>query len=111
MNDFEKACIEEDANYESEIENVIEFLRGSKVATVTFTQGRYISKVEKLAMKFPDEVEIVYRNYNREGNVSSIVAHIPVSYIHISNFKREITDEERETMRDRLNMYRQTTAE
>ena len=103
MNDFEKACneVEQDRNYEAEQENCVEFLRDSKVATVTFCQGRYITKIEKLAKKHPDEVQIVARNKNREGNVSSIVAHIPTSYIKINNPKREISDEERELLRER----------
>ena len=103
MNEFEKACseLEKDENYETDVENCIEWLRGSDRATVTFSQGRYIIKIEKLAEKHPDEVQIIHRNYNRGGNVSSIVAHIPVSYIKINNTKRELTEEERAELRER----------
>lgn len=103
MNEFEKACeqAEADRNFESDSENAIEWIRNSDKATVFFSQGRYITKIEKLAKKFPDEVEIKHRNYNREGNVSSIVAHIPVSYIKINNSKREISEVERELLRER----------
>ena len=40
MNDFEKACEEVNKDYTSEKENVIEWIKNSDVATVTFTQGR-----------------------------------------------------------------------
>ena len=103
MNEFEKACdeIEKDRSYDVDCENAISWIRNANTATVFFSQGRYISKIEKLAKKHPDEVQIVTRNKNREGNVSSIVAHIPTSYIKINNPKREISDEERELLRER----------
>jgi hypothetical protein len=69
-------------------ENEIEFLNNQKVATVTLSQGRYISKVRKLAGKYPDEVQIV--SENQDG---SIVAHIPTSYIKISRSKRATSEE------------------
>ena len=40
-------------------ENVIEFLRGSETALVTFSQGRYISQVKALAERFPEDVQIL----------------------------------------------------
>lgn len=61
------------------IENCIEFLRDAKRAMVTLTQGRYITKVKKLAEKHPDKCQIVAEN--RDG---SILAHIPVSWIKIA---------------------------
>ena len=35
-------------------ENVVEFYADDKRATGTFTQGRYVSKIKKLAEKYPD---------------------------------------------------------
>ena len=40
-------------------ENVLEFLRGSQTALVTFSQGRYISQVKTLAERFPEDVQIL----------------------------------------------------
>lgn len=85
-------------------ENVIEFLRGATTATVSFSQGRFISKIKKLAEKYPDEVEIVAEN--KDG---SIVAHIPTRYIKISSNKIEMSEEERKAIGERLNMHRKTT--
>lgn len=98
MNSFELACeeVENTRNYELSQENVISFLKDNKIATVCFSQGRYISKIKKLAEKYPEEVQITAEN--KDG---SIVAHIPVSYIKINNLKREISDEEREMLRER----------
>lgn len=108
MTIFEKECEknETERNYELEEENVISFLRGSKTATVTFSQGRFISKIYKLAEKFPEDVQIVAENKNKEGNVSSIVAHIPTHYLNISNRKRELSDEERKAIGERLSGWR-----
>ncbi len=105
MNEFEKACdeVEQDRNYELESENCIEWIKNGNTATVTFSQVKYINKIEKLANKFPDEVSVVHRNYNKEGNISSIVAHIPISYIQISNRKRDLSEEERKAIGERLN--------
>ena len=105
MNEFEKACdeVEQDRNYELESENCIEWVNNSEIATVTFSHGRFINRVEKLAQKFPNEVIITHRNYNKAGNVSSIVAHIPVHYIKISNLKRDLSEEERKAIGERLN--------
>lgn len=65
-------------------ENVIEFTKGSKVATVTLCARRYINRVKKLADKFPNEFVILAENED-----GSIVAHVPVKAIKINYTKRE----------------------
>lgn len=108
MKEFEKAVEinEKDRDYSLEQENVISWLKNGDTATVTFTQGRFISKIYKLAEKFPEDVKIVAENKNKEGNVSSIVAHIPTHYLNISNRKRELSDEERKAIGERLSGWR-----
>jgi len=76
-------------------ENVIEFIRDSKTATVTFCQGRYVSRIKELAEKKPDECQITTKN--KDG---SIVAHVPVSWIKI-NPTRELTEEQRTELSER----------
>jgi hypothetical protein len=71
-------------------ENVIEFLHNQKVATVTFSQGRYISRIKELAEKRPDECKITHTNTD-----GTIVAHIPTEWIRI-NPKMELSDEEKQ---------------
>ena len=105
MKEFEKACeeAEKDRDYELEQENAIEWIRNSNKATVTFSQGRYITRIEKLAKKHPDKVQIVARNKN------SIVAHIPVKAIKINIIEgRERTEEEIERSRKALAEYRES---
>ena len=78
-------------------ENVIEFLRNQETMTLTLCQGRFITKVRELAKKFPEEVEITAENED-----GSIVAHMPVSALHLSIIRKNITDEQRQAAIDRL---------
>ena len=77
-------------------ENAIEWINGQELVTVTLSQGRYISKLKRLAEKFPEEVEIV--KINEDGTV---LAHIPLSYIKINRASRNLTEEEREELSER----------
>ena len=107
MNQFEefnKVCDEvEDRDFNLAQENVIEWLKNADVATVTFSQGRYITKIKKLAEKYPDKVQITAEN--KDG---SIVAHIPVKAIKINIIEgRELTEEEKERAKETFAKYRE----
>lgn len=102
MNEFEKACEEVDKDFTTEKENVIEFMKDAKTATVTFSQGRYITKIKNLAEKYPDKVEITA--VNDDG---SIVAHIPVSAIKINIIERNLSEEQKQEAAERLNKGRE----
>lgn len=92
---------------ESLIENVIEWINGDDRVTVTLSQRKHISKVKKLADKFPDDIEISHEN--KDG---SIVAHLPLRAIKISfTPKRELTEEQKEVMRERLRLARESGQE
>lgn len=60
-------------------ENIIEWIKGSKTASVTLSQEKYKTKLEKLAKTKPDECQIL--EHNADG---SIFAHLPLSWIKIS---------------------------
>lgn len=77
-------------------ENVVEFYADDKRATGTFTQGRYVSKIKKLAEKYPDECQIVAENSD-----FSIVAHFPTKWVKISPPK-QISDETKERLAEQL---------
>lgn len=99
MNQFEIACDEVDGNYDGTLEgeNVIEWIKDNKTATVCFTQKKFINKIKKLQKKFPDKVEICHE----QNNV--IVAHIPVSAVRLNIIiPREMSEEEKEIARARL---------
>lgn len=81
-------------------ENVIEFLRDSKTATVTFCQGRYVSKIKKLAEEYPEDVQITYENPD-----GSIVAHVPTKWVKVSA-PRKMSEEQKEMFAERLAQYR-----
>lgn len=72
------------------IENVIEFIKDEKRATVTFSQGRYKTRIKELAKSHPEECEIVAEN--KDG---SLCAHVPVEWVRI-NPKMTLTDEQKE---------------
>lgn len=86
-------------------ENVIEFLLDKKTATVTFSQGRYKSKIKKLAQSHPEECEIVAEN--KDG---SICAHIPVAWVKIIP-PRQLTEEQKKVIATRLGNSRTTVDE
>ncbi len=75
-------------------ENAIEFITDSKRATVTFTQGRYKSRIRKLAKSHPEECRIVAENQD-----GSMCAHIPVEWVKISPPKA-VSESQRELGRE-----------
>lgn len=79
-------------------ENCIEWLNGQDTISVTLSQGRYITKVKKLAKKYPDLVTILAENED-----GSIFAHLPLKSLKLSIITpRELGEDEKEKMRDRL---------
>lgn len=77
-------------------ENVIGWFKDSEIATVTFSQGRYISKIKKLAEKYPDDVKILK---NADG---TILAYVPVKAIHISIRNTKMSEERKKAASERL---------
>lgn len=77
---------------EKSSENAIEFIKDGSRATVTFSQGRYKTRIKELAKKHPDECEIMTEN--KDG---SMLAHIPVEWIRI-NPGKDLTDERKERL-------------
>ena len=78
-------------------ENVLAWYKNEPTATVTFSQGKYITKIRKLAEKFPEECQITHEN--KDG---SIVAHIPTKWIKINNPQRVMTEEEKRLAAERF---------
>lgn len=59
-------------------ENVIEWIENDKTATCTFSQKKFVNRIEKMAAKGGSPVEILAKNPD-----GSILAKIPVSAIHL----------------------------
>ena len=81
----------------SNVENVIEWVKDGKTATLSLTQGRTISKVMKLAKNRPGECKIIAEN--KDG---SICARVPIGWVRI-NPPKQFTDEQKKEMASRLN--------
>ena len=83
--------------YEVFHENCIFWLDGDKTATVNFNaNSRYASRLRKLAEEYPDDCKIFSE---REG---VILGAVPVKAIKMNIVKREMTDEERDALRERF---------
>lgn len=94
MNTFEQASDKLNKGHMGG-ENVIEWLNNMERATLSFSQGRYVSKVRKLAEEHPDEVQIV-ADYGNE-----IVAHIPSKWIKVAP-PRKVSDEQKAAAAERF---------
>lgn len=80
-------------------DNAIEFIKGSKRATVTFSQGKYIRRILTLAKTHP-EVEIIEEPQTNGGY---LYARVPVEWVKINPPKKvEMTDERKERLRENL---------
>ena len=61
-------------------------------------ERRYITKIHKLAEKYPEQVRIIAEPENNDG---CIYCELPTSWLKIYP-KREVTDEQREISRVRM---------
>lgn len=58
--------------------NIIEWISGSDIITVSFTQKRYVNKIKKLANDWPELVDIIEESEN-----GSIYAHLPLKALKL----------------------------
>ena len=85
---------------ERNMENVVEFISGTRTATVTFTNQKHINRIKKIYEERKDDFK--YFIENKDG---SICAKIPLKWIRInpgSKEKRVMTEEQKEAARVRL---------
>lgn len=59
-------------------ENVIEWIDGDKTALCTFSQKKFVNRIQKMTEKDGAPVKIIARNPD-----GSILAKIPISAIHL----------------------------
>lgn len=81
-------------------ENMVEFISGTRTATVTFTNQKHINRMKKLYEERKDDFK--YFKINKDG---SVCAKIPLKWIKISpgsKEKRIMTEEQKEAARIRL---------
>ena len=82
-------------------ENMVEFLSGTHTATVTFTNAKHIKMIKKLYEEHPEDFK-----YFIENEDTSVCAKIPLRWVRISagrtGTKREMTDEQKKALAERL---------
>lgn len=83
-------------DYEGYAENVIEWVKDDKRATLSLSQRRTITRIKELAEKYPDKCEIL-----AEDKDGSLYAHIPVEWVRI-NPGMNLTDEQKAERAKRL---------
>ena len=71
-------------------ENCIEWLTGQHTITCTFSQPKFIKKVEDLQGRFPNKVKILARNDD-----GTILCKLPIISLKLSMIERELTEEQR----------------
>ena len=85
---------------ERNIENMVEFISGTRTATVTFTNQKHINRMKKLYEERKDDFK-----YFKENKDGSICAKIPLRWVKInagSKTGRIMTEEQKEAARKRL---------
>ena len=85
---------------ERNTENVLEFISGTRTATVTFTNQKHINRIKKLYEERKDDFK-----YFKENTDGSVCAKIPLKWIKInagSKTGRVMTEEQKEAARIRL---------
>ena len=87
------------------MENMIEFISGTRTATVTFTNQKHINRIKKLYEERKDDFK-----YFKENTDGSVCAKIPLKWIKInagSKTGRVMTEEQKEAARIRLQKVRE----
>ena len=86
-------------------ENMIEFISGTRTATVTFTNQKHINRIKKLYEERKDEFKYLVENPD-----GSVCAQLPLKWIKInpgSKTGRVMTEEQKEAARIRLQKARE----
>ena len=86
-------------------ENMVEFISGTRTATVTFTNQKHINRIKKIYEERKDDFK-----YFKENTDGSVCAKIPLKWIKInagSKTGRVMTEEQKEAARIRLQKVRE----
>ena len=86
-------------------ENMVEFISGTRTATVTFTNQKHINRIKKIYEERKDDFK-----YFKENTDGSVCAKIPLKWIKInagSKTGRVMTEEQKEATRIRLQKVRE----
>ena len=87
------------------MENMMEFISGTRTATVAFTTQKHINRIKKIYEERKDDFK-----YFKENTDGSVCAKIPLKWIKInagSKTGRVMTEEQKEAARIRLQKVRE----
>ena len=91
-------------NIEKNNENCVEFLSGERYATVSFSNRKHVNRIKKLYDERGSEFKYFYENED-----GSVCAKLPLKWVRINpgslpgtRAKREMTEEQKEELRQRL---------
>ena len=77
-------------------ENCIEWISGQHNIVCSISQQKYITKIKKLAEKYPKKVKI---KFNKDG---TICTKLPIKALKLSIIERELSEEQRQEMSRRF---------
>lgn len=97
---------EQDKLENIESENVIEWITGDETITLTISQRKYITKINRLAEKYPNKVIIVAENKN-----GSLLVKMPIGALKLNIIERELSDEQKDELVERLKIAREQKGE
>ena len=81
-------------------ETAVGYLNCDSYATFSSSEDKWIRKIRELEYEHPNEVTIIHNPLDNNG---MLVARIPKSWLKIkAPFKRNITEEQRAAMSERL---------
>ena len=91
-------------------ENVLEFISGTRTATVTFTNQKHINRIKKLYEERKDDFK-----YFKENKDGSICAKLPLKWIKINpgskpdpnKPKKQMSEEQKAKLLAGLQKYRE----
>lgn len=86
-------------DYDGYAENVIEWSKDQKRATLSLSQRRTITRIKELAKKYPEKCQILAENKDSRGR-ATLYAHIPTAWIRI-NPGKELSEEQRDVFAKR----------
>ena len=90
------------SDFKNPSENAIEFTKGDRTATVTFSQAKYANRIKMLADKYPEQVKILAEG---KSNGGYMYAHVPVEWIKIIP-SRQLSEQRKEALRSQASTIR-----
>lgn len=81
-------------------ETCIEWTNDTDIATISSNEIKWINKINKYAIQYPDDIQILY---TPDNNYGTILAHVSKKFIKLSPPRAvNYTDEQRAAIAERM---------